>query len=139
LLFPAPVHISGIAVDSEGRPIRGVLVEHLAVRNSVSTEEPLVETDADGRFSADTIAPAMVFRKSGFESQFARAPVSQTELRALMKPAPAMEEIPVLPKPKHSVSVGGILCLPKVKGVYAGGIGGSTRSRESSRFGDARN
>jgi hypothetical protein len=120
-LYPTPVRVSGITVDSSGNPVQGVRIGHLAVRGQVSIESPSAETDAMGRFRFDTIGPAVVFRKDGFESQFARVSGGPTELRIVLKPAPAVEAVPVCRAASKCVSVRtGVLCLPKIKGVRTG-------------------
>src|ERR1700751_4009260 len=81
LLYPAPITVSGTTVDSSGNPLRGVRIEHIAIRTSITVVEPSVETDANGRFRFDTVAPSAVFRKDGFESQLVKVPGSQGELR----------------------------------------------------------
>jgi hypothetical protein len=84
------------------------------------------ETNAGGRFRFDTLAPAVVFRKDGFESQLARVPSQPTELRIVLKIAPMMEAVPICLADSNCVSVStGIFCLPKVAGIEIGNPGGS--------------
>lgn len=132
LLYPDPITVSGTTVDSSGNPVQGVHIEHLAVRTPITIMEPSVETDANGRFRFDTVAPTTVFRKDGFDSQLVRVSGSQSELRIVLKVAPPRDAIPIRRAASGCVSVGGILCLPKIKGVQIGDIGGSVDAAERS-------
>jgi hypothetical protein len=133
LLSATPITVSGITVDSSGKPVQGVRIEHIAVRSQIGIVEPSAETDANGGFRFDTIAPAIVFRKNGFDSQFARIPGSQSELRIVLQAAPVKDAIPIRRTASECVSVTtGILCLPKVKGVQIGNTGGSIDAFERS-------
>ena len=75
----------------------------------------------------------MVFRKNGFESQFARVPSQQTDLRIVLKTAPATDAIPICRAGSDCVSVTtGFFCLPNFKGVQIGNTGGGIDAFERS-------
>jgi hypothetical protein len=74
-LLPQPRQLSGIVVDQQGRPIQAVSIKHtgeIPVRGH--------ETDAQGRFEFKTDAPAIVFRKEGYDSVFVRNDVSDIRI-----------------------------------------------------------
>lgn len=125
LLYSTPITVSGMAVDSAGEPVQGVRVEHLAARTQFNLLEPPAETDGSGRFRFDTIAPTAVFRKDGFESQLVKLSRSQNGLRIVLQAAPPMDSLPNRKTTSGCVSVTGIFCFPKIKGVHVGDIGGS--------------
>ncbi len=119
LLFSKPVTVCGITVDSSGSPVRGVRIAYVAVQGPLALMEPFTETNADGRFRFETLGPAIVFRKDGFESQFVRVSSGQIELRIVLKPAPVADVIPICQAGSHCASIG-MFCLPRIKGVGIG-------------------
>lgn len=67
LLLPQAVHIAGRVVDEGGNPIAGAGVDHVSIDALRS-----YETDKEGKFELDTMAPAFVVRKAGHRSAFVR-------------------------------------------------------------------
>ena len=65
LLLPQPVHIEGRVVDEGGNPIAGAGVDHVT-----TDARKAYETDAEGRFDLNTVAPSFVIRKAGYRSQW---------------------------------------------------------------------
>ena len=120
-LYPTPVTVSGVTVDSQGSPVQGVRIEHIYLQYQYATS---ATTDTGGRFRFETKAPAVVFRRDGFESQLVRVPSAQTELLIVLRAAPAMDAIPTRHACSDCVSVG-VFCVPKIKGVQIGKMGGS--------------
>src|SRR5580692_10798058 len=57
-------HVTGTVVDSEGKPVAGVSIDHAGnLRHAYGS-------DSDGKFALDTSAPALVFRKLGYRSEW---------------------------------------------------------------------
>lgn len=65
-LLEHSVRLSGIVTDSGGRPLRGVAIDHTGIMGST------LRTNAQGRFELHTRAPAIVFRKIGFNAKYYR-------------------------------------------------------------------
>jgi hypothetical protein len=111
LMLPSPVTMTGIIMDNERRPLSEVWIAHTGV--------PLnIKTDAQGRFEVKTSAPAVVFRKAGFQSKYWRVREDRNLSVTLTGPAPLMKECRAADK---CVSLKGFLvttfCLAKAHGV----------------------
>lgn len=65
-MLAAPVRVAGVVTDAKGTPLAGVSIDHTGIRSRS------VETDAQGRFDIGTRAPAIVFRKIGYQSKYWR-------------------------------------------------------------------
>ncbi len=66
LLLPDPLTIQGVVTDPDGIAIPGVRIDHTDDRQHSH------ETDPAGQFRLQTAAPALVFRKSGYQSEWVR-------------------------------------------------------------------
>jgi hypothetical protein len=119
LMLPSAVRLSGVVTDSGGRPLSDVWVLHAGneVRN--------MTTDSQGRFDIRTRAPAVVFRKPGFQSQYLRVGGDREVAISLAGPAAPMKECEA---PSKLVSLGGgsVFCLPRIPGVHVGEVGVDT-------------
>ena len=92
--------ISGVVVDTEGKPIEGARIDHYGplvavspTRFNVKPGPAEVRSAADGHFDVSTTKQAIVIRKPGFESQRILIK-SDAEIRVVLKPigpAPACE------------------------------------------------
>ncbi len=60
------VRLSGVVTDPGGRPLPDVSIDHSGIEGSTP------KTDAQGRFEIATRAPAIVFRKIGFNGKYFR-------------------------------------------------------------------
>jgi hypothetical protein len=78
LLLAHPVRVSGIVADAIGNPIPGAMVAHSNLQGKP------VETGADGRFTLETDAPAVVIQKPEYRSQRVETLGSQ-EIRVTLK------------------------------------------------------
>jgi hypothetical protein len=108
LFLLKPVHLSGIVMDSNGKPLQHVWINHDSLR------ERTVETDGEGRFDFVTQAPALVFRKAGFDASYYRVERDAT-LRLKLGSAQRMLECP---ESSDCVSLKGFtsaFCLPKLR------------------------
>jgi len=65
-MLPASVALSGVVTDASGTPLGDVSIDHTGSRSGI------LKTDSQGRFEITTRAPAVVFRKSGFQSRYLR-------------------------------------------------------------------
>jgi hypothetical protein len=64
-LLPRSISLTGTVEDETGKPLQGVWIGH---GNSKTGDT----TDATGHFSLATQAPAIVFRKAGFDSKYVK-------------------------------------------------------------------
>ncbi len=64
-LLPRSISLTGTVEDDTGKPLQGVWIGH-GNANGGDT------TDAAGHFSLATQAPAIVFRKAGFDSKYVK-------------------------------------------------------------------
>lgn len=62
-----PIAFSGTVVDENGKPLPNARIDHTGEIPAV-----LHQTDAQGTFDFQTIAPSVVFRKEGYQSVFTR-------------------------------------------------------------------
>jgi len=78
LMLPVARTISGVVVDTSGKPLVGFRVDHRGFG--------WYEAGADGKFQFDTRAPAVVFRKPGYNSYYLRT-ASASEVRVVLEQA----------------------------------------------------
>ena len=108
------VQVRGIVLDSSGKALQDVEIDHL------TEDDTHVMSQRDGRFRFKTYAPAVVFRKKGFESQLQRIPSHGGSLRVVLQMADDPEALPVCERgARCSLILGdkGFFCLAKVDGV----------------------
>src|SRR5437879_673780 len=75
LLLPKPLHIVGLVVDQEGKPIAEASIDHSGDHRRAYL------TDTGGRFELDTRVPIVVIRKAGYRvSCFGRTMPIKCEL-----------------------------------------------------------
>jgi hypothetical protein len=115
-MLPSAIKLSGVVTDSEGTPLSGVRVDHTGTRSGI------IQTDGQGHFEIETRAPAIVFRKNGFQSRYIR--VANREKIALAitltGPAPLAKECGPRPSCSSLRYFGSAFCLPKIHGVNVG-------------------
>jgi len=112
LMLPSPVRLAGIVDDNRGQPLGDVWINHTGVRIEN------IRTDAQGHFDIKTRAPAIVFRKDGFESKYLR--VSGEALGLAITLEPSTNRARACTSSSRCISLKGFMswfCLPKVKGV----------------------
>lgn len=112
-MLPQSVRLSGIVMDSDRKPLRDVWINHTGVRIEN------LKTYPQGRFDVETRAPAIVFRKSGFQSTYWRVHEDRNLAITLVGPAPRIKECGGF---SNCVALKGFgsfstFCLPKVPGV----------------------
>lgn len=111
LLLPRAQHVAGQVVGEDGNPIAKVRIYH------INTPGDLV-TDSNGRFSFDTLAPAFVFQRPGFQSAFVRTSGAST-LRIVLRKIPRSASFPVCSDAKPSDTApgwGGVFQIPRTQG-----------------------
>jgi len=112
-LLPSPVKLSGVVTDAAGHPLSEVWISHAGpgVANS--------KTDPNGRFEIETRAPAIVFRKGGFQSKYLRIDNKREKSLAIILagPAPQMRSCSGSPGCISLDSFGSAFCLPKIHSV----------------------
>ncbi len=113
-MLPAPATLSGVVTDSDGKPLSNVWIYHTGVR----VEN--IRTNAQGHFEIVTRAPAIVFRKQGFQSKYMRVEESRNLSIVLTGPAPLMKECGAWGRCLTLKGFRSSLCLPKVRGVQSG-------------------
>jgi Carboxypeptidase regulatory-like domain len=112
-MLPAPVTFSGVVTDGSGAPITDVSIDHTGSRSGI------VKTDSQGKFEITTRAPAVVFRKDGFQSRYLRVEAGKSvglSIR-LDGPAPEARECGTHFSCSSLKYFGSTFCLPKVRGV----------------------
>ena len=110
-MLPSPVRLSGVVTDNDGRPLSDVWINHTGVRLEN------VKTDSQGRFDIGTRAPAIVFRKHGFQSKYCRVSGDRPLAVILTCPARRAKACGAF---SNCVSLKGFMswfCLLKVPGV----------------------
>jgi hypothetical protein len=113
-LLRTPAHLDGTVVDSQGRAINGVRISNLEIDGHV---QRWVEVGADGRFQFHTRAPAVVFRKKGYQSKLVH--IENKRIRIVMSAAGEPPRLPMCAANAACVS-NGMFCLPKVEGLRFG-------------------
>ncbi|HUI56491.1 MAG TPA: carboxypeptidase regulatory-like domain-containing protein [Bryobacteraceae bacterium] len=88
--------ISGVVLDSSGKPIEGARIEHTGTKRAYAT-------GMDGRFELVTEAPAVVVRKVGFQSYFLRTD-GATGVRITLEPAHPAAGCTLDSLPGHTVN-----------------------------------
>jgi len=107
-----PVTVSGVVVDTEGRPVVGAWLDHLNMGASG-------QTDMQGRFDVMPQGRHWVIRKPGYESQPMETRDSRTELRIVLRSQ--TQSLPSCERVVSCKSLGGAFCFPKISGVTASG------------------
>ena len=108
------VQVRGIVLDSSGKAMQDVEINHL------TEDDTHVMSQRDGRFRFETYAPAVVFRKKGYESQLQRIPSHGGYLRVVLQMAADPEPLPVCERGARCSLIledRGFFCLAKVDGV----------------------
>jgi hypothetical protein len=109
--LPSAVGLHGIVADSNDAPLGGVTIHYL--EDDGNPRAPL-DIGADGRFEVTTRAPAVVFRKPGFDSEYRRTS-ENARLRIVMRKATR----PMAACAAQAGCVGvGRLCLPNLPGFH---------------------
>src|ERR1700678_3084956 len=88
LQLPAPVQVHGVVVDSAGRPIPDVRVDHIALTADFA------KADASGRFEFQAKGPSAVFRKSGWTSRLARVSDLARDMSVVLDRASEPDPVP---------------------------------------------
>ena len=113
-LLPSVLRLSGVVTDGAGNPLPEVWISHtgLALGNS--------KTDSNGRFEIETRAPAIVFRKGGFQSRYLRIDNGHENSLAIILagPAPQMKSCNGASGCISLEFFGGAFCLPKIRSVH---------------------
>jgi len=80
LMLQSPVYLSGVVTNTDGKALADVWIQH------ASLKYPSGKTDAQGQFDITTQAPAIVFRKDGFNGSYYRVQRDDT-LQIKLEPA----------------------------------------------------
>jgi len=110
-MLPQSVHLSGIVTDHGGKPLSEVWINHTGARIEN------VQVDGQGHFDIETRAPAIVFRKNGFQSKYWKVSENRNMVIALDGPAPPANQCDAS---AGCVSLEGFrsaFCLPRIPGV----------------------
>src|SRR5215831_4536711 len=112
-MLPASVALSGVVTDASGTPLGDVSIDHPGSRSGI------LKTDPQGRFEITTRAPAVVFRKSGFQSRYLRlGEVKSVGLSIRLDgPSPEARECGMQPSCSSLKYFGSAFCLPKMRPV----------------------
>lgn len=116
LLLPESRSVTGTVIDPDGKPLVDARIEHSGNLRETT------KTDAAGKFSLQTRAPAVVIRKAGFRSQWMRT-VDDSEIPVTLQPADSAQQIRACPRSEPCESFNGWgpqFCFPRVAGVTAG-------------------
>jgi hypothetical protein len=108
---PPPVTVAGVVMDSVGRPLASVWIHHTGILKEN------IQTDTRGRFEIATRAPAIVFRKSGFKSQYWRVLENRRLTITLAGSVPPMKPCEATSQCAHLTVLVSGFCLPKLSGV----------------------
>jgi hypothetical protein len=112
VMLPSPVRVTGEVRDEGGRPLADVWINHTGVHIEN------VRTDSQGRFDIETRAPAIVFRKDGFQSRYLRVSGGGQELAiTLSGPTPRMKECGAYSGCTSLKGGRSIFCLPEIREV----------------------
>jgi hypothetical protein len=111
VLLPSPVTLAGVVTDSDGKPLSDVWINHTGRRMEN------LKTNAYGRFEITIQAPAIVFRKSGFQSRYWRVSEDRNLTIALTGPAPRAKTCRALSGCLALKEFLSQFCLPVVPGV----------------------
>jgi hypothetical protein len=101
-------------MDAVGHPLADVWIDHAALTPAES------KTDSQGRFKIETRAPAVVFRKGGFQSKYLRVGPGGEKPLVIILPGPAPQMTPC-DGAGRCLSLkyfGSAFCLPKIRGVH---------------------
>jgi hypothetical protein len=112
-MLPESVTLSGAVTDTTGKPLSDVWIYHSGV--AVET----IKTNAQGHFEIKTRAPAIVFRKDGFQSQYLRV-AENRHLSIVLTGSPPLRECGTWGRCLTLKGFRSSLCLPRVHGVNAG-------------------
>lgn len=115
LLLPAPIRLSGIVTDTGGNPLPDASIHHAGLVG------PAPRTNAEGRFEFDTRAPAIVFRKQGFNPKYVRV---QRDATLEVKLEPGSGPWKACPSASRCLFINMLLsefCLEEVRGVKTTG------------------
>ena len=90
--------ISGVVVDASGKPVQGARIDHGDSRTGNLT-------GAEGRFEFVTTTPAVVVRKTGYQSHFMRTE-NAVGVQIVLEPAHPFPACTLDAMPKHTVKTG---------------------------------
>lgn len=114
-LLPSPVRLFGAVTDASGRPLSDVWICHTGP--GLGPRYP--KSDSLGRFDIETRAPAIVFRKGGFQSRYLRVSNKNQGSLAitLSGPTPQMKPCSASSRCVSLKYFGSAFCLPRIRGV----------------------
>src|SRR6185437_6617119 len=113
LRLPKSVHMAGVAVDAEGKPVAEADIDHAGYMWKTH------QTDSTGRFTLDTRAPAIVIRTAGFRSVFIRTREA-TDMRVVLPKLNEGRAFPICTDSPQYVGIrgwSGSFQFPKIRGV----------------------
>ena len=116
LLLPQARHITGVVVDSEGKPVVGARIDHTTDRRHE------IQTDSRGRFEVDTRAPTFVVRRAGFRGELIHSQ-DVSELHVALQKLSEKRQFPVCSDTGQYESVAGWAAsfqFPRIPGVKVG-------------------
>jgi hypothetical protein len=111
LLLPQPQHAEGQVVGEDGNPIAKVRLFHINISDDLITE-------ANGRFSFDTLAPAFVAQRPGFQSVLVRTSDAHN-IKIRLRKISGSASFPVCSDAKNSDRApgwSGVFQIPKTPG-----------------------
>ncbi len=85
---PPPLHLDGVVVDTNGKPIVEASIDH------TGNPQAYYKTDGNGRFAITTRGPIIVVRKLGFQSQRLRVR-GGTQLRVTLQKSSEEQSLPL--------------------------------------------
>jgi hypothetical protein len=131
-LLEMPITVQGMVTTPDGSPLSDVSVDHVAVWKGSILMESSIKTTADGHVMFQTVAPAVVFRKKGYESKLVRVVQHKGMLQITLHNLTKEVGIPKC-EPDTCPALGfGSLCPPRILGVDLGPRGGSIDAFEET-------
>jgi len=112
-LLPRAISLTGTVEDEAGKPIQDVWIGHSNVRTGDTT-------DATGHFSLATQAPAIVFRKAGFDSKYVRLTADGALTVLLRRSRLGFPECAASDVCTY-LGRNGQFCVPNIKGISISG------------------
>ena len=131
LLYVSPVRVSGVVMDTRSNAIPSAAIACLALLDRNVVVERSVQTDVNGRFDFETLAPAIVVRSAGYESRLVQVGTTESSgLRVMMTPAIDVAEIATCSMKASCLSVGARLWFPAKQGISVSRPGRSIDASE---------
>lgn len=110
-LLPAPVHLSGIVTDPDGKPLPETWIQHTGIKGQA------VMTNAEGRFDVQIEVPAIVFRRKGFNGRYYRV-TGDADIEIQLEPiSRGLEACSPFANCARLDGFETVFCFPKVRGV----------------------